>query len=147
MRQVEIASNHQIVTPAELEYQSITFSPDGNYVYYVIFDNKSEPVLYKVAVLGGIATRVIENVAVPKFSPDGKQIVFKRFYQDQQEEALVIANADGTGEQKLVSHKEVFGWWYRSGLAWSPDGQVIACSVGSNVVAVNIEHLLLNRLA
>src|SRR5712691_5864247 len=120
VRQVDIASNHQIVSPAEVEYQGLTFSPDGNYVYYGIFDYKDKEALYRVPVLGGIATKVMEDLVSAKLSPDGSQIAFGRLYQDKNEIDLmiVIANADGSGEQTVALRKpDTFGWWYKSGPA------------------------------
>ena len=35
VRQVAIRNNVQIVAPAEVQYFGMTFSPDGNYIYYV----------------------------------------------------------------------------------------------------------------
>src|SRR6185295_16726644 len=42
-RDVATNSNVQIVAPAEIHYRGMTFSPDGNYVYYVRLE-KNNPV-------------------------------------------------------------------------------------------------------
>ena len=54
VRQVATANNVQIVAPAEMQYFGMTFSSDGNYIYYVVTrKNTSLGVLYQVPVLGG----------------------------------------------------------------------------------------------
>lgn len=53
VRQVATAGNVQIVKPAEVRYLGLTFSPDGDYVYYVVQDNTNNvTTLYKVPTLG-----------------------------------------------------------------------------------------------
>src|SRR6185503_10577620 len=80
LRQVATNTNLQILAPAEVHYASLTFSQDGNYLYYVRFDRKSgELGLYRKPVLGGEATKIVENIASrPSLSPDGKSLAFLR---------------------------------------------------------------------
>jgi len=57
-----------------------------------------------------------------------------------QETALVIANADGTGERKLATRKAP-SRFREAGPAWSPDGKIIALGADDPeafVVAVNV---------
>jgi serine/threonine protein kinase/Tol biopolymer transport system component len=121
VRQVATSSNVQIVSPAGTEYKGLAFSPDGNYVYYFVIDKKGVSTLYQVPALGGPARKLIENADGPmSFSPDGRRLVFKR---DQR--VLMIANADGTSVQTLATAGDGKRWMNP---AWSPDGQMIACS-------------------
>jgi Tol biopolymer transport system component/DNA-binding winged helix-turn-helix (wHTH) protein len=130
VRQVAATNNVQIVAPAPVEYRGITFSQDGNHLYYVIYDKLSNPSrLYEVPVLGGTPRKLLEDVDSPiTLAPDGKRCAFVRGYPEQRETALVVANLDGTGERKLATRKRpsIFSF---EGPSWSPDGQLIACGV------------------
>jgi Tol biopolymer transport system component len=128
IRQVSTASNVQIIPPAEVTYLGLTFSPGGDYLYYVSWDRKSFYALYQMPMLGGAAKRLTLDIdSDVTFSPDGKQYAFLRGYPTQGKFALLVANADGTAERSLTTHALVSG---PSGdPAWSPDGKIIAYPV------------------
>jgi serine/threonine protein kinase len=130
VRHVATTSNVQIVPPAGLDviFGWATFSPDGNYIYYIRTEKNAPGVLYQVPVLGGTSKKLLENVDRISFSPDGKRFTFTRRYASQGEDALMVANADGTGEQKLATR--AFPDFFLGSAAWSPDGKTIACPFG-----------------
>ncbi|MDQ4121383.1 MAG: protein kinase [Acidobacteriota bacterium] len=132
MRQVATQSNVQIVAPAPVFYaDSMTFSPDGNYVYYnITSQDYPQRALFQVPTLGGTPKKLLENInsSPITFSPDGKQFAFVRNAPGK-ESALMIANADGTNEQKLVTVKNPPEAILSS--AWSPDGKRIAYVAGN----------------
>jgi eukaryotic-like serine/threonine-protein kinase len=134
LRNVATSSNVQIIPPAEVEYFELMFSKDGNFIYYTSAEmNKQEVALYRVPVLGGGVQKIMSNVGTGRidFSPDETRIAFERMDRNRNEDALMIANADGTGERTLATHKAEF--WFGDP-AWSPDGGVIVSSLG-NVTA------------
>ncbi|HYJ46268.1 MAG TPA: winged helix-turn-helix domain-containing protein, partial [Pyrinomonadaceae bacterium] len=121
----------QIVPSADALYLGMTFSTDGNYLYYLRSNLTGPTQLYRVAALGGAPVKLAEDVdSPPAFSPDGKQMAYLRGYPDLQETSLMIANPDGTGEHKLTSLKAPQeSFVILTGLSWSPDGKRIACPV------------------
>ncbi|MFN2453127.1 MAG: protein kinase [Pyrinomonadaceae bacterium] len=125
-RQVATQSNVQIVAPAAITYFGLTFSPDGDYIYYTVSSQEfPQQVLFQVPTLGGTPKKLLEKVSSfpVTFSPDGKQFAFVR-PEPGKEFALMIANADGTNERKLVAYKNPPE--SIAAPAWSPDGKRIA---------------------
>jgi eukaryotic-like serine/threonine-protein kinase len=136
VRQVATTSNVMIVPPAVVTYRGITFSNDGNLVYFVAIDDiNPNGALFEVSVLGGTPRRILSDLATAvTFSPDGKQIAFVRQYHAAGEEALMVANLDGSGEHKLASRLGDDFFITEVGMApsWSPDGNMIAIPAASN---------------
>ena len=148
IRQVSTANDKQIVPPAPVGYFGITFSPDGNELYYAVKANLSAGTLYRIPILGGTPIKVLENIDGPiSFSPNGRQFVLiRRGYSDLSESALVIANLDGSGERNLAVKKnpERITPLFFTGPSWSPDGKIVASSVAlvggrSKVVGFSVE--------
>jgi Tol biopolymer transport system component/DNA-binding winged helix-turn-helix (wHTH) protein len=129
IRQVAAVNPKRIVEPADVVYTSITFSPDGNLVYFV-----HGGVLFQVHTLGGATRKVWDGVnSTVTFSPDGKSVAFVR--KRQGASRLIVGNADGTGEPREVTVREgpeYFAWSDVDGCAWSPDGETIVCVGGNN---------------
>ncbi|HEX3086024.1 MAG TPA: protein kinase, partial [Pyrinomonadaceae bacterium] len=125
LRLVATNTNQEIVPPAAVTYSGLAFSQDGNYLYYVMRD-RANPMsaLFRKPVLGGEAGKVVSNiVGHPSFSPDGKRLAFLRFNPEKSETTVIVANADGSGEQQIASRQrpDLYGE-----VAWSPDGPVLA---------------------
>ncbi len=130
LRQVATNTNQEIIRPSEVTYSGLTISQDGNYLYYDMRDKTSPSAsLYRKPVLGGEATKLITNLTGRiSLSPDGKRLAFLRFDRSAGETAVMLANVDGTGEQKIASRK--MPDFYLE-CAWSPDAKKIALATGT----------------
>jgi len=131
LRNVPTNSNTQVQPPADVYYNGLRFSPDGNYFYFVRSDpgNPELKFLYRSALLGGapqkLASDVDSNIT---FSPDGKRLAFIR--NDNPEPGkyqLIVRSAEGTDspESVLASGPNAEGI---SAPAWSPNGKTIMCN-------------------
>ena len=128
----------EIVPPEAVDLVGLTFSPDGNYVYFVRGNKDSSVVhsLFATPALGGPVRLLLRGIDSPvSFSPDGRQFVYTRGAPDPNTLELRTANADGSGGRLLaILHGAVP--YHQSGPGWAPDGRTIAVSVmlrGKNV--------------
>lgn len=113
LRQVAVASNVRLIPLADISYVGVEFSSDSNFIYYAAYNGREPAAVYKIPVIGGPPTKVAGDVRTfLSLSPDGKQMVTARLRPEAEEADLLLSNLDGTGEQKLVTHKfaEIFGW-------------------------------------
>jgi len=128
VRNVATKSDVQVLAPEVVDLKGISFSPDGNYIYFVRSDKSTlnYSYLYSMPVLGGAPRQLIRDVdRAIDFSPDGKQFVFVRGVPERNVVEVRMAQSDGTGERLLAtlpSSSVSFTW----GATWSPDGKTIA---------------------
>jgi eukaryotic-like serine/threonine-protein kinase len=120
------------IPPADVNYVGLTFSRDGDFLYFVQTDNndpRETGVLYKIPLLQGPAQRLITDIDSPvSLSPDGKRFAFLRHAPDKNKSTLFVANEDGSGETPLAVHKFFPNAFWRC--AWSPNGKTIAAVYG-----------------
>jgi DNA-binding winged helix-turn-helix (wHTH) protein/Tol biopolymer transport system component len=129
LRQVANAGEVEILPSRKTNYVGLTFSPDGNELYFVS-SNEGNPhyrSLYRMPALGGPTQKLIEDIDSPvSFSPDGRRFVFARFRAATSTLEVRTANADGSGEE-LFTQFPGYAWGcFLPRAAWSPDGRTIA---------------------
>jgi Tol biopolymer transport system component/DNA-binding winged helix-turn-helix (wHTH) protein len=129
LRQVANAGEVEILAPRKTNYVGLTFSPDGNELYFVsnIEGNPHYRSLYRMPALGGPTQKLIEDIDSPvSFSPNGQRFVFARFRAATSTLELRMANADGSAEE-LFTQFSGYAWGcFLPKAAWSPDGRTIA---------------------
>jgi Tol biopolymer transport system component/predicted Ser/Thr protein kinase len=127
VRNVATKSDVQVLPPEAVSFAGLSFSPDGDHIYFARSDKSTNNFryLYVMPVLGGAAQQLIRDVdSGLSFSPDGKQMVFLRGVPARTMTEVHVANIDGSGDRQLATlHAASFNL---VGAAWSPDGKSIA---------------------
>ncbi len=141
--QLSTSTTQTIIPPDEVVYRAVTISPDSSYVYMLRKRHDSPGfTLYRVPLLGGTPAKLVEHVETAVgFSRDGRQFAFRRSLNDRREAALFISNADGTGEREVASINFPDSFYEP---AWSPDGRVIVCAIGSAHGGTNMDVAEIN---
>lgn len=144
----ELASGNsiQLVAASDRLYSYVGFSPDDQNVYFTARDQNHETwTLMRISAFGGAVQDVLVGIhSSPSFSPDGRQIAFIR--KDGQSESSAILTADsisGKSERVLVGPESNLGL-AGTGVAWSPDGRIVAAIKVSNgeceIIGVDAER-------
>jgi len=155
LRNVPTNSNTQVQPPADVYYNGLHFSPDGNYLYFIRSDagNADLKYLYRSPLLGGTPERLAEDVdSNVTFSPDGRKLAFMRYDNpDPGKYRLIVRSLDSGEETTLTGGPTAQGLFNP---AWSPDGKTILCVVSqpgdalTGLMAVDVhngqQHLILS---
>ena len=155
LRNVPTNSNTQVQPPADVYYNGLRFSPDGNYLYFGRSDpgNTELKYLYRAPLLGGTPERLAEDVdSNVTFSPDGQKIAFMRYDNPEPGKFRLIVRSLDSGQETPLTGGSNGQAFYNP--AWSPDGKTILCVVLqpgdalSGLVAVDAhngqQHLVLS---
>ena len=147
LRNVPTNSNTQVQPPADVYYNGLHFSPDGNYLYFVRSDpgNAELKYLYRAPLLGGtpekLASDVDSNIT---FSPDGLKIAFMRYDNPDPGKYRLIVRSLESGEETALASGLNSQAFYNP--AWSPDGKTILCVVNqpgnalSGLMAIDVRN-------
>lgn len=126
VRQIASSQDIQVVAPREnARFRNLSFTPDGNYVYYVDSGPDGDTI-YKVSSMGGTAKRIVGPVSSgAAVSPDGKKIAFIGADQTKATRLLQVADANGSKAETILPLSNAV---FQANLApaWSPDGGSVA---------------------
>ncbi|MFL5827012.1 MAG: TolB family protein [Thermoleophilaceae bacterium] len=111
------------------------FTPDGQRVVFVRFDDKTEVESIQSMNLSGADLRLITGRkgtgrTDPNVSPDGKTITFVRLKKDHELQALFAVNSDGSGLRRLTPYR----WEVAIKHDWAPNGRRIALTTNADFV-------------
>ena len=126
VRNTATNTDTQILGPFGNEYVGLTFSPDGNYLYFTrgTPENISFHALYVMPVFGGTPRQIIVDIdSTVSFAPDGNRFTYLRLTPDRKDQfsEIHIAGKDGENNQVIYTTLE-----WLSPPVWSPDGSRIA---------------------
>ncbi len=137
LRQTENGNTIEVVPRSSGNFIGAAFSPDGERIYYSIYEKTADAnsmlkgSLYKIPILGGAPEKIAEDIDSPAaISPDEKKVAFIRRDPGTKQSALIVKDIEG-GERSLAVRN--FGEGFSSaGAGWSPDGKMISCTVSQN---------------
>jgi serine/threonine protein kinase len=128
LRNLPTSSDTQVIPPSPASYKSLTFSLDGNYLYFIkaVDSTNTNFDLYRAPVLGGAPQTMVRGIdSDVTFSPDGRRIAFARAnVPEAGKYRLVTANLGGGDEQVLQSAAPASDT--PSFVAWSPKDNNLA---------------------
>jgi Tol biopolymer transport system component len=131
IRQVATGSDIPVVGASTTPIQNLTFSPDGDYLYYTqreLESGSGYATLFQVPALGGTARKITFDVDTPvAFSPDGKRIAFGRGYPPQAVNVVVVANVDGSNPRELLRRSRL--GFSPVEVSWTQDGTRLITAV------------------
>jgi Tol biopolymer transport system component/DNA-binding winged helix-turn-helix (wHTH) protein len=128
LKQLATAVNVRIIPPTYLVYNKVTFSHDGNYIYYTQHGENESADLYRIPTPGGPPTRLVADLDSNfSLSPDDGQITFRRRNRIDRQDTLFIADLRNGQERQLITHRAPDWLWAP---AWSPKGNVIVYASG-----------------
>ena len=127
VQQIAPESKVQVVPSSARVLMGVSFSPDGNYLYFVRGGSG-----FVVPALGGSPRLIIENTfGGIGVSPDGSKLAYVHDGGGAPTSRLFVVNRDGTGEHVIGEHPPGSGMKFnaQSAPSWSPDGKLIAMPV------------------
>ena len=128
LRNVPTSSDTQVVAPSQNPFATLSFSPDGNYLYFRQAGDKTGlyDLLFRAPVLGGTPKMLVRDIdAHPVISADGQRMIYIRCQNPDPDKCRWLsANSDGSSEQLLLVRSVTDGMPQQ--LSWSPDGKRLA---------------------
>jgi serine/threonine protein kinase/Tol biopolymer transport system component len=119
LMQIGSRAETEKLPPLRGRFLGLTFSPDGQFIYYVSAQNFFGK-LYRLPLIAGEPRLVAEDVDTPvSFSPDGSRFVFRRNSANRRESSLIVRSLDSGEEMTLFTLKYPDSFF--PGPLWSPD--------------------------
>jgi len=126
IRNTATNTDTQILGAIAADYLGLTFSPDGNYLYFTHGTPETDTLrdLYVMSVFGGTPRQLVMNVDSPvSLAPEGDRLVYVRWTPERKDKfsEVIVADKEGRNERVLYTSMELV-----QSPVWSPDGSRIA---------------------
>jgi eukaryotic-like serine/threonine-protein kinase len=126
VRNIATNTDTQLLSALAADYLGLSFSPDGNYLYFTREspDNGFVAALYSMPLFGGTPRQVLLDVdSAPSLAPDGNRLVYLRWTPDRKDQysEIHVADKDGNHDQILYASPSK-----AEAPEWSLDGNSIA---------------------
>ena len=112
----------RLTTEDDIRHYYASVAPDGQSVVYSAYNKQTEHFeIYELHLLTNetkMLTYEFGDLNAPEISPDGKTIVFTRYYLDVDKPTTWLMGRDGTNLRQVV---DLSAW----DPTWSPDGSAI----------------------
>jgi Tol biopolymer transport system component/predicted Ser/Thr protein kinase len=149
LRNIATKTDAQILGAFATDYLGLTFSPDGNYLYFTrgTPQNNTRRDLYVMSVFGGTPRQLIMNVDSPvSIAPEGDRLVYVRWTPERKDQfsEVRIADKEGGNERVLYTTMELI-----QPPVWSPDGNRIAwlqTEKGTTRIALSVMEISSKKL-
>ncbi len=131
IRQIDVNAERELIPSSPGPYRGITFSRDGQFIYYVLQENEKGR-LYRLPLVGGPPRLIIGDQDISyriSFSPDGNRFVFQRYDDPNPQTVLILATLDG--KETTLANLRFPGHCFTPP-AWSPDTRNVLCGIRNN---------------
>ena len=128
VKQLAAESSVQVAEFHNVSLWGSGFSRDSNFLYCTVGREGERGELYRVPVLGGTPHKLIEDISTNvMFSPDGKQMVYRRIGATKNDVDIVLADTEG-GNQRVIASANYGQRFLCMSFDWNPSGRAITCA-------------------
>lgn len=141
VKQIATGSEVTVLAAQSGWFGGLAFTPNGDYVYYTHSDPHDVKItnLYSVPALGGSPKLLSADVDGPvAFSPDGKQMVYRRYVWSHTRNQIVVAMSDGSNEHIIFDEKSNSRGISSASPSWSPSLNLICAGFHQNVDEIGV---------
>jgi serine/threonine protein kinase len=131
VKQIATGSDVEILPAQPGFFGTISFTPDGSYLYYshTVPDSPLTSI-FVIPSLGGTPRRVIdETLGDVSVSPDGKLLAFSRVDPTSRAQTMWVSSLDGSNLRKVGGDDLKHGYQTSGRPSWSADSQTIAVAL------------------
>lgn len=138
LRQTDTNAEIKLLEGSDRRFAAIAFSPDNEFLYFVLVLAGEPQTLYRIPVLGGQPIRMATDLNYFfTLSGGGDQAAFYRTNKELKQTSIVTVALDGSGSEKVLATFNDLEKSVDSVPAFSPDGKTIIFGLADTPDAVD----------